>query len=722
MKAEALKYITGEGKCPPLSIIPLKGKIPLCPHGSKDATKDRAQVESWWTKYPEANIGIVTGKDNGLLVIDVDQKPDQGKYGAESLRDLEKELGNLPETWTALTGSGGYHYFFKYPEGHDIRNSASQLAPDLDVRAQGGYVVAPPSVHPETGREYCWEYDPVETELAELPDAWLQRLIQKKETTNKTFTLPERIAKGARNEVLFKYGASLRATATPALRILSLLQAVNGSRCDPPLKDAEIKLIFESVLKYPSGSPESEIMNSRNHEIKNTEEDLSQFHHFDGHGRATGVYDFRIFEYLRETTDLFVVGGVPYHYVDGVYHPDPSGATLKTMIRKKIYPELIKSTTIDRVYRLFLSEAEIQLQTEELNQYPQHWINFRNGFYDPVRKVLIPHDPKYKAVNQIPHEYHPEAVITGKEVDQWLQFIAPEPDDREMLLQFFGYCLTRDTRQQKFLILYGAGGSGKSTLIRLLETMIGSENISNISLKELGQRFASYGLLGKLLNSCADLESSALEDVSTLKKALGEDALRAEAKGKDSISFKSYAKMIFSTNQLPLILSESTNGFYRRLLILKMSRQPEQKRSDYVEVLQTETEYLIQLSVKALERMYQTGLICESIGSQEAVQALRCDSDTVEAWIVDSCVRDRSSRIERGILYQKYEVYCLSTDRTPLRKNSFYRTLRMKDFPEVKSMGQRYFEGISFEKTALKNCPTFYPVDDQLKLPEEWGA
>lgn len=121
MKKEAIKYIQTEGKRHSLAIFPLKGKIPLTAHGCKEATRDRAQVESWWSQYPSANIGIATGEINGLLVIDVDIKHDQGKYGDESLKDLESELGELPETWTAITGSGGLHYYFRYPEGHEVK-------------------------------------------------------------------------------------------------------------------------------------------------------------------------------------------------------------------------------------------------------------------------------------------------------------------------------------------------------------------------------------------------------------------------------------------------------------------------------------------------------------------------------------------------------------------------------------------------------------------------
>ena len=116
MREEAIKYLTKEGQRGSLAIFPLNGKYPMISkekggHGCKDATRDRAQAESWWSQYPSANIGIATGEINGLLVIDVDIKHDQGKYRNQSSKAGEAELGELPQTWVARTVSVGLHYY-----------------------------------------------------------------------------------------------------------------------------------------------------------------------------------------------------------------------------------------------------------------------------------------------------------------------------------------------------------------------------------------------------------------------------------------------------------------------------------------------------------------------------------------------------------------------------------------------------------------------------------
>jgi hypothetical protein len=126
-----------------------KGKKPLTPHGLKDATTNAEQIRRWWTETTDANIGIPTGSQNGLIVFDVD-----GPEGEASLAALESKYGPLPKTLASKTARGR-HLYFRHPGGSEIKNSAGKLGAKLDVRGDGGYVISPPSVH-ETGAVYEW--------------------------------------------------------------------------------------------------------------------------------------------------------------------------------------------------------------------------------------------------------------------------------------------------------------------------------------------------------------------------------------------------------------------------------------------------------------------------------------------------------------------------------------------------------------------------------------
>lgn len=446
--------------------------------------------------------------------------------------------------------------------------------------------------------------------------------------------------------------------------------------------------------------------------------DLKKFHLMSDSGKPTGVYHNAIFEHIKSNYHIFICGGTPYIYDNGYFKIDASGARLKSLIREFIYPQFIKSTTINNIYALFMQDIELEADFDTLNDYPSHWICFQNGMYDAKKRKMYAHSPEYRAINQIPHDYCPGSKYDGVKTEEYINFICEEQDSREMLLQFIGYSLTKDVAQQKFLVLNGEGGTGKSTVIRMIEALTGSRNISNISLTDLQQRFASFGLMGKLLNSCADLEIQALEDTSVIKKVLGEDTLRAEQKGKDAISFKSYAKMVFSTNELPIVKSEKTNGFYRRLLVLTMNKVPARKNPNLFQELLQEIDYLLQLSVQALERMYEQGIITVSESSEKAVAQLRADSDTTEAFLQECCIDDNVSRIERTELYNKYNAFCEDTDRQSLTKNNFYKSLRVKGYTEIKTGGYRYFKGIGY----IKNCtkvPLKTALDDFASITQE---
>ena len=142
----------------PRSKAPLKNS-----HGFKDASRDPKQITKWWRKQPHRNVGIATGHEADNLVVDVD--PRNG--GDESLKLFEKEYEALPQTPRVKTGGNGIHFFFKHPGGQVP--CRANILPGIDIKCDGGYVLAPPSIHPN-GETYLWEVNPDEVPLADLPN------------------------------------------------------------------------------------------------------------------------------------------------------------------------------------------------------------------------------------------------------------------------------------------------------------------------------------------------------------------------------------------------------------------------------------------------------------------------------------------------------------------------------------------------------------------------
>lgn len=244
----AIKYATEYG----WAVFPVSAltKKPLTPHGCKDAKKSVGAIKAWWRKWPDASVGVATGSASNLLVIDEDIDEEKGLNGYESMRDWQAEHGELPETVRAITGRGGAHSYYHY-EGNDIGNRAGILE-GVDVRGEGGYVVAPPSIHPN-GTAYEWEYPPEEYELAPLDDTVRAFLSIGKTEHSERFKLPSRIESGQRNATLYKLACSLQAQGVPDAGILEAVRQANEQNCDEPLDEAEIATIVGSALTKKKG-------------------------------------------------------------------------------------------------------------------------------------------------------------------------------------------------------------------------------------------------------------------------------------------------------------------------------------------------------------------------------------------------------------------------------------------------------------------------------------
>lgn len=233
---------------------PSKGKHPfaeLVPHGVKDATTDEITINDWWKRKPNANVGIATGKESDLVVLDVDDRHD----GEKSLGELVAKFGQLPPTLQVITGGGGRHIYFKYPIGFDnIKSTVGKVGCGLDIRADGGYVVAPPSIH-SSGNLYVWEISGSSNEVADMPD-WLLNLVkervahQGKQLNGKALQV---IPIGERNNYLISQAGKMRQLGLDEDVILVLLKHINNTKCLPPLDEVEVEKIHSSILRYPSG-------------------------------------------------------------------------------------------------------------------------------------------------------------------------------------------------------------------------------------------------------------------------------------------------------------------------------------------------------------------------------------------------------------------------------------------------------------------------------------
>jgi hypothetical protein len=234
------------------SVIPMepRGKRPLVQWTEYQLRPPTVEeLGGWFKRWPKANVGIVTGAVSGVVVLDVDER----HGGALSLAQLDLELGPMPTTVEAVTGGGGRHLYFRHPGGRVANRVA--LRPGIDLRGDGGCIIAPPSVHP-SGRPYTWMlgHSPSEIEIAPLPSWLLSRSERVEGSVGHPLThwrqlVRQGVAEGQRNSTLASLTGHLLWRGVDPEVALELLLAWNRVRCRPPLPDAEVAGVVESVAR-----------------------------------------------------------------------------------------------------------------------------------------------------------------------------------------------------------------------------------------------------------------------------------------------------------------------------------------------------------------------------------------------------------------------------------------------------------------------------------------
>ena len=453
---------------------------------------------------------------------------------------------------------------------------------------------------------------------------------------------------------------------------------------------------------------------------QNEPPDLNKFHKFNEQGKRIGVFDMEIVDYLIQMVPFFMLENTPYIYEKGCYHEDHNGIRLKSHIQRLIFRDCIKATTIQSIYNLLVSQAQVQKHFSDLNNQPSHWVNFQNGYFDVMEWRLIEHDTKYLMINQIPFSFYPEqteiALSGGTHIRKYMDSSIPNKTDQQMFWQYLGYCMTTDTRFQKFLMIKGKGGTGKSIAISFIQHVVGSGNFSSMSLQNLNQRFYPTGLFGKLLNACADIPSTAMENVDIIKKAVGEDTLLYEKKGQDPTQFNSYAKLLFSANEMPLNLDDKTNAYYRRLLVLDINRSipEEEKDSQLKEKMCKESDYAIHMAMLALKQLYSDNYFNESDHSKECIVNLYRSADSVKAFTDDILCHKSGEKMKRSDVYKMYEDYCEDYGRKSHGKSKFWEYMADKGF-----MIKRYSDGAYYFKDTAIRESDFETMDDMIDNPFE---
>ena len=428
-----------------------------------------------------------------------------------------------------------------------------------------------------------------------------------------------------------------------------------------------------------------------------------------------------IFEYMLKHHHFMIYKTILYYYKDGMYYPDSDGdregIVTSSWARELVLPSLRDEKIGPAICSMIKGTSDLIKYEKDVNHYPDSYINFKNGYYDLKKKELHPHKPEDYAdyaINQIPYEYHPDVKTEGPTIEKYLNDTFYRENAKELVLEYGGYCMTKDNHLQKIVILKGPGGSGKSLYIKLVAKMLGDYNVTTMDLKKVSISTWSGGnLFGKLANICGDIPTGALEDTAFVKQLSGGDTTSGEKKYKNEFNFEPYAKMLFSCNGMPKILNESSDGFYRRLVLVQVDKKPEKENTLYRDMLLKEMPHFIHLCVEAAERLFarENFDLIEYEDSEERVDRARYNNNSIIAFITDKIEKDPNGRIKKKELYDKYKIYCQKDERTPKGKQAFFQVIEdNKLIEERKIGGYDYYVGIMVK--AIEDEAGSYKLSD----------
>lgn len=635
------------------AVFPLRPnrKDPAIKGGFTNATTEPEQVRQAWALRPNMNIGIATGgMSNGIVVIDCDYHPEDGRDGLTVKAEWESAHGDFPETVCAETPTGGEHYYFRIDEPFNCSTNAEKA---VDIRADGGYVVAPPSIHPN-GKQYTWINAPQDVPLADADDnvkAFI-RSVQHSDGRKPKFQLPEKIGKGQRNDTMFKLACSLQSFGYEDDDILIQLNGVNSMRCNPPLPAEEIMRIFNQAVAYAKGEKREERKQTNGKMPHNVfgqtliDEDHACL--IDG---APAVFDGR-----RYATGWHAVQRAMLAHADGVKQADQREIchylTLKMPHREAADPALI---------------------------------GFSNGVWDMFGDgQLLPFSPDMVITNIIPHAWDSEAYDAT--ADKFLDDIAcGNPSIRANLEEVIGLCMYRSNEYGICPILLGEGSNGKSTFIRALRFMLGVENVSSLDIGIIGKQFQAGRLLGKLANLGDDISNEFLrgDTLAVFKKIVTGERIYTDVKGTDGFEFRPHCTLVFSANELPN-LGDSSHGMLRRLFPIPFDAyfnpQSDTFDAQIGRKLCTEqaASYLCRLGVMGLQRVIAQNGMTPNDRSAQMVREVQLANDNVAAWIDEECISAESMNGRTTMAaYEDYSEWCAHAGTMRMSQKKFGRRLCM---------------------------------------------
>lgn len=548
----------------------------------------------------------------------------------------------------------GKHFLFTNTEVQTNRTHTSLamgIFTDIKIGKRNSY-----SILKFNGKLRRIIYDTTENEEAEPLPKWLLPIRNSIE-----FISLE--AGDGRNQTLFNYILTLQSNDF----------SIEESR-------ETIRLINQYVLKDPLSDDELEVVLR--------DEAFAKPVFFKG---TTFLFDkFAVF--LKNHHHIIKINNQLHLYEDGIYI---SGQQVIESAMIQHIPQLNRAKRTEVMAYLDIMIRENTAPTDA------NLIAFRNGLFNILDNVFIPFTHEHIITNKIDWDYNPNAYT--ELTDKTLNKIACNDQIiRYLLEEVVGYSLYRRNEIGKAFIMIGEKNNGKSTFMDMMQTMLGENNISALDLKELGDRFKTAELFGKLANIGDDIGDEFIANAAVFKKLVTGDRLNVERKGQNPFDFNNYSKMMFSANNIPRIgKGKDSAAILRRLVIIPFDARFSPDDPDYhpfikYELRQQESiEYLIQLGIQGLKRVLQNQKFTESEKVQSEIDEYEENNNPIIGFF-KSIEKDEIENEPTNQVYRQYQEYCLANSLQALSNIEFSKQVK------------RYFDFDVVDKRVVgKKCRIF---------------
>lgn len=599
----------------------------------------------------KGNWAIVCGKTSGVMVVDIDSDT--------ALQQLNDAGFDLLSYNTPIVKTGkGYHIYFKYDPEFNITNKVGILK-NVDIRTQGGYVLSPPSIHPDTGNPYVWLKNPKDFKAIDMPDDLRQLLTQEHsaatsdEPETNRLNLTEYLGKseGERDSSLAKaagyiYGHPYNMSYEAGL---DLLMVINSSYNPPlPLDGPEgVTKIAQSIYNKDKKSREHPTFITPKGKVllENIISYLSKTMNYivtantaGGNGDNTEIY---IYDELQGVYTGDIISKL------GVWLNDNVGT--KAAMEQRYIDKII--TGLKNAKPLTKREPFSDLQFKEKTR-----LNLQNGVLDLETMELLPNSPEYVFLGKFPVKYDPAA-----QCPVWEKFLDTTLPKKHILTlqEFIGYCLIPDTRFQKALLLYGSGANGKSIVVNTINNLFGEYYSSKEPLNRLqGNQFAAHNLIGKLVNTSSETVSYSGPELDLFKAIVSGDEITVEQKYAAAKSIRPTARLIFASNHM-LKSGDDSDGNYRRWIIIPFTNVFKGDSADVFlqDKINKELSGILNWAIVGLKRLYKNGKF--NYLDEETIQKLKLANDSVLRFISDNftVTGDSSDRYTKRQLYTLYKEW-----------------------------------------------------------------